>query len=348
MLKLLKRSAKAMISPVMDATGLYERRIERASRREGSWTIVMYHRVIDDPDSDPFQLGMCVMRQHFEAQVRLMLKHFQLLSVGEACARLRRGESLPPAALSITFDDGYLDNLTLALPVLQRLGAPFTVYVPTGGLSTGQPHWWDCAIAALATTQRAEVDLQELGLSTTSDVVRLQGVMAAPTAELILERLWALDFKTCQNRLERLQQCVGASRHAPALAAPLLSAEQVRELRRQGAEIGAHSVTHQNLALADDAVVRHEMTESRRVLEELLQEPVTGFAHPGGHEHVQAEALATAAGFEHVLSTRPGVNHPAYQTMALRRIGMPDSDLADFRRAFSGAMLTAAPTHIQF
>jgi peptidoglycan/xylan/chitin deacetylase (PgdA/CDA1 family) len=109
-------------------------------------------------------------------------------------------------------------------------------------------------------------------------------------------------------------------------------------LHRQGVEIGAHSVSHPNLALADEALVRGEMQQSRRMLEELLQEPVTGFAYPGGRLQVTAQRLSRELGFRYALSTIPGANLPDYEVSRLRRIGMPDAELPDFRRAFSGAL----------
>jgi peptidoglycan/xylan/chitin deacetylase (PgdA/CDA1 family) len=341
MIKLLKNCAKAVISPVLDATGLYERRIHRAGERPGVWTIVMYHRVIDDPASDPFELGMCVSRDRFEAQVRMLVKHFQVLTVGDACARLARGEPLPARALSITFDDGYLDNLTLALPVLQRHGAPWSLYVPSGGWDGPQAHWWDRAIAAMGSTERETLNLHAVGLSPTHEEVALKGVMAAPGVERVLDALWALDWPTCQDRLARLEQWCDVKRTLPALAAPRCSTSQLRQLHQAGVEMGAHSITHQNLAMAAPDEVLHEMVDSRQALEDLLQTEIRGFAHPGGREHAQAEGLARRAGFTHVLSTRSGVNQPRHETMALRRIGMPNAGPADFRRAFSGALLKA-------
>ena len=47
----------------------------------------------------------------------------------------------PPFA-AFTFDDGYADNLTNALTVMEKFAAPFTVYVPTGMVSREIDAWW--------------------------------------------------------------------------------------------------------------------------------------------------------------------------------------------------------------
>lgn len=346
--KPLKELTKAVVSPVLDATGLYGRRISHVSAQPGSWTIVMYHRVIDDPAKDPFRLGMCVLRDRFERQVRYLHQRFNIITAIDAATRLARGEPLPPRALSITFDDGYLDNLTHALPIMQRHDVPFSVYVPTGGLESGCLLWWDKVIAMLAATRRTEIDLQEVGLSSTSEVLTLKGVSAPSNAERILDLLWAQSKADCDRCVERITRWLGPCDISQMLA-PRLTPAQIRELRDAGVEIGAHSVSHPNLAVAPEDLTRFEMLESRRVLEEILQEPVTGFAYPGGRMHAATQHIAKGLGFAYALSTVTGINMPGYEMNCLRRIGMPDAELPDFRRAFSGALLRGpAENHLRF
>ena len=42
----------------------------------------------------------------------------------------------------LTFDDGYRDNVSVALPILERHNAPFMVYVPTGAPTRSMQSWW--------------------------------------------------------------------------------------------------------------------------------------------------------------------------------------------------------------
>jgi peptidoglycan/xylan/chitin deacetylase (PgdA/CDA1 family) len=338
MLKRLKSLTKTVVSPLVDSTGWYDRRLRRASGAPGAWTVLMYHRVIDDPRTDPFGLGMCVTRDRFEHQVQYLKSRFQILTVGEAVQRLRSGEALPQRALSITFDDGYRDNLTLALPVMKRWAVPFSVYVPTNGMDEGQPLWWDRVISAIAGTRRTQLDLADVGLAQRSELVNLDGLNADVQVEAVLNRLWSLGKSACDRSVERIEQVLEpvAQSH---LAAPRLTRKEVLQLHREGVEIGAHSASHPNLALADEALIQDELQNSRTVLEDLLQVPVTGLAYPGGRVGIAAKRLAEELGFAYALGTESGLNLPRYELMELRRIGMPGTELSDVRRAVSQAMI---------
>jgi len=340
LIKSLKSAVKAVVSPIVDATGYYARRIATATAAPGGWTVVMYHRVIEDQALDPFGLGMCVERGRFEQQVRYFKSNFSVIAVGEVVRRMDAGEPLPDRALSVTFDDGYLDNLTTALPILKSHGLPFTVYVPTGGLEAGEMLWWDRAIGAMACTDRQELDLASVGLSNVEERCSLAGLARGTTVDRVLDLLWSLDHGRVLTAVERLEQVL-AARDTQRVAARRLTPEQVRELHRHGVDIGAHSVNHPNLSLADVPAARKEMVDSRNYLENLLQQPVHGFAYPGGRMLDATAAVAREVGFAYAMSTVTAINAPPYDLFELCRIGMPNAGLADFRRAFSGALSRA-------
>jgi len=109
-------------------TGLEEQRHRRAMQDRG--VVLMYHRVLPDarPDVDP---GMFVTATAFECHLRLLTSRYELVTIdafGDWMAG-RRQFARPPCA--ITFDDGWRDNYEVAFPLLQRYGAPATVFLVT-------------------------------------------------------------------------------------------------------------------------------------------------------------------------------------------------------------------------
>ncbi|SNS67889.1 Polysaccharide deacetylase [Geodermatophilus saharensis] len=83
----------------------------------------------------------------------------------------------------------------------------------------------------------------------------------------------------------------------------LLDAGGVRAVAAAGHEVGSHTLHHVHLRGADPAVLADEVGGSRRVLEEVLQAPVPGFAYPWGEFDAAAAEAARAAGYDHACVT---------------------------------------------
>src|SRR5688572_19859233 len=122
-------------------------------------SVLIFHRVRATPD------GLFPREpdaEQFEAKLRLIADWFHVMPLTEAIQAMRRG-TLPARALAITFDDGYADNHTVALPILIRLKLPATFFVTSGYLDGGRM-WNDTVIEAIRAAENAELDLSDLQL----------------------------------------------------------------------------------------------------------------------------------------------------------------------------------------
>ncbi|MFK7966129.1 MAG: polysaccharide deacetylase family protein [Burkholderiaceae bacterium] len=337
----MKSIVKRVVSPIVDATGLYDRRISHLVDEPGRLLVVMFHRVIDESDAgstqDPFSLGMCVRRRHFLLQLKYLKSRFNVVPLAEALRSRGSGQSLPKATAAITFDDGYLDCLTYAAPVLKELGLPATFFVPTGGLAEGEAFWWDRAVAAVSDTRLSSVDLSALGLPGS---VSLTPLNRRASMIRILDALWSQPAAALPDMLDKLIEALvpeQSYRLATEARAPRMSIEQVQEIATMGFTIGAHTVSHVDLRHLDADSVQHELVASRQMLETILDQPITTFAYPSGFHNEGLQRTVRAAGFESAVSTDRGINGADLNLHAVYRIGMPDTGVADFKRALSGA-----------
>lgn len=262
-------------------------------------SILIYHRVLPIPDPlFPHE----VTTLDFDRQIQALAATFQILPLAEAVERLCRG-SLPARAACVTFDDGYRDNLEVALPILKKYGVPATVFVATDFLDGGRM-WNDTVIEAMRRAKGAELDLQHLGL----DCWPLTMIEDRRTAVTeLLPRLKYLEPKTRVRLADGIAEAVGAELPSDLM----LTSDQVRVLHREGIEIGAHTRSHPILAAIDDDQAREQIVSSKRHLEELLDAPVRLFAYPNGRpsqdyrrEHVR---MVQKAGFMAAVSTAMGV-----------------------------------------
>ncbi len=105
-------------------------------------TIVAFHRVNDDlPGDDGLTCGI----DKFSAFCRFFKRYFSVIPLREQIAGCRAGRNMG-GTLSITFDDGYLDNYEVAAPTLHELGLPATFFITTGFIGSEITAPWDTAL----------------------------------------------------------------------------------------------------------------------------------------------------------------------------------------------------------
>jgi peptidoglycan/xylan/chitin deacetylase (PgdA/CDA1 family) len=117
---------------VIFRSGLYRRLLK------GRAVIVAFHRVNDAYRHDSIT---CTSRE-FEEFVRFFKTYFEVVPLGEMIDRVASGAELG-STLTITFDDGYRGNATIAAPILERHGVRACFFVTSGFIGTDWIPWWD-------------------------------------------------------------------------------------------------------------------------------------------------------------------------------------------------------------
>jgi peptidoglycan/xylan/chitin deacetylase (PgdA/CDA1 family) len=234
----------------------------------GKLAVLIYHRALAEQDALlPGEPDARV----FEWQMRLLADYFRVLPLGDAIEELVNGR-LAPRSACVTFDDGYADNYTVALPILKKLGLPATFFVATGFLDGGRM-WNDSVIEAVR--HAPSLDLAHCGLGTHS----LNGAVSRRRA--IDDLLGLLKYRPAPERDALTAEVVAAA--GPIERKDLMmTSEQVAGLFRAGMEIGAHTVSHSLLRGLDDERARAEVTQSRARLRDITGCDIRVFAYPNG------------------------------------------------------------------
>ena len=276
-----------------------------ALRYRGAGTIFMLHSVVACGDDYPDHSLRCPAETLATALSWLRDRGVDFVSLEAMLDRLKSPSDRPFAAF--TFDDGFADSLTHALPVMERFGAPMTVYVATGMIERSMDAWWLGLAAWIRASDR--VALPQAGLS--FDCPDAAGKKRAFVAiEAVIHRDYEL--------LPQVRSAIAAQGIdcAALLDREALTVEQLRELSRHPlVTIGAHGDTHINLARETEATVCREMMSNRRFLEEIIGRPVVHFAYPFGNARACGDREATiarAVGFRTAVTTRSGAIFPAH------------------------------------
>ena len=275
-------------------------------------SILIYHHVL--PEQDPLFPNE-VTQATFEVQMASLKAVFNVLPLGEAIERMKAG-TLPARAACITFDDGYADNVTIALPVLQRHGLVATFFIATDYLNGGRM-FNDTVIEAIRLARCDTLDLTELDLGChdlSSDAAKRHAIAQ------ILPVIKRLPLR------EREAKAMRISELAMNLSLPdnlMMTTEQLRYLHSWGMEIGAHTAGHPILANLSAEAVKQEIHAGKAFLEDMLAAPVRLFAYPNGKPgvdflHAQAE-IVREMGFVAAVATHGGVATPATDTFLLPR-----------------------------
>jgi peptidoglycan/xylan/chitin deacetylase (PgdA/CDA1 family) len=134
----VKRALKHAAGRAAAATVPFVRR-----PRVSTVCILMYHRVADidfvDPDVDDWN----VRPDTFARQLAALSECAEFVRLADVPERLLSSVVSDRPLVCVTFDDGYANVLTRALPVLLRHGAPATVFVVTGYVGSTEPMPFD-------------------------------------------------------------------------------------------------------------------------------------------------------------------------------------------------------------
>ncbi|RZL03731.1 MAG: polysaccharide deacetylase family protein [Rubrivivax sp.] len=322
------------VSPLFRAAG----RLVSPGGSKGKLTILTYHRV--PADIDPLLSSDQVDAQKFAKHMRAISECFNVLPLPQAIEHLERG-TLPARALSITFDDGYQDNYTIALPILQRHGLKATFFVCSGYLNEGLM-FNDVIVEALRACPSADLNLSWLGLG---QIPVHDLVSKRLASEKILGAVKYLPFSEREEACGRLWQSAVPGKERPRL---MMTDEQIRKLASLGMTIGGHTHTHPILNRLDLDSAREDIALNRRMLGALIgQEPVV-FAYPNGrpvrdygHEHVK---LLKELGYQSAVSTAWGVATQSCDRYQLPRFSpWDDNPRRLVLRLFKNALLGQRP-----
>ena len=282
-------------------------------------TVLTYHRIAPPENTDLSPALIDAYPADFEAQMRYVAGRYNVVSSWDVVRALREGYTLPPRALVITFDDGYRCFQDTAMPVLQRLSLPVTLFVPTDFPGTpGALFWWDTIHRALQRTTVRQIDIPGLGTLPLGSAAERVAAYA---------RLVALVERTEEAGAARLvemvvRQCAVESNREQMM----LTWEEITALAAAGVDVGPHTRSHIVLAQATPERVEAEVAGSWTDLKARIPNALPIFCYPNGKPHavnLTAARAARGAGLAGAYTMVAGLNVVGRTNpYLLHRVGM--------------------------
>jgi peptidoglycan/xylan/chitin deacetylase (PgdA/CDA1 family) len=277
--------------------------------------IVRHHRIYRDDERPLYRLG--VREGVFRAQLEWLVRSgLTPVTVAEGLARLDEGGSGRWVAMS--FDDGYADNVRLALPALTRHGGRATFYLTAGLMDERRAPWWDELAHLLERTRSPRL---AWSAGETAVDLPLEGWEAKAGALAAIVPLLRVPPVEQSRRLADLADRLGVAEPAPCELATWNEAERFAET---GMEVGAHTLTHPFLSLLDASDQEREIAGSIRTIAERLGVRPVGLAYPGGDHDARTIAASRSARLAYAVTTQAGDVASGSPRFELRRRGLSE------------------------
>src|ERR1700676_4368501 len=267
-------------------------------RHRDTLTVVMFHRVtaVGTPAGKKADPEYSVPAPLFAACLRFFRRHYAVIGLEQLRASRRGGLPIPPRSLLITFDDGWQDTVSVALPILRGQGCPAAVFVAADVLTQTPSWWWQEILLRALRTGCASWD--QLWTSA-------RGAPPSP-GERELALLVRYDALEPSERGGLLAAFVA---DAAGEGAHMIGPDGLRELAAGGIGLGAHGAAH--LPLTMMAEPESDLGRARAALEpqlRLLGQVLDALSFPHGRYDAASLAAARATGFAILLTSDPCLN----------------------------------------
>lgn len=294
--------------------------------------LILASHCVDDGGGGPWPpADMRIGAAKLERILTVLGRRFQMVTVGEGVQVLEAGPERSMVALSM--DDGYRDNRTLLLPLLERTGAKATIFLITRPLEERRVDWshqWFWLVERLGSVDTTRLLMARLSDGETcerlgrilerggevSDRVKRTLKYEVPRADRdrALARLFAEYGGVERELCERL----------------FLDWDDVRALAQsEHVELGGHTARHQVLARLSAGQAADEIVAGRTALgRELGEAAGRTFAYPYGRRwdfNDESVEAARGAGYRAAVTTHAGVNRSDADRFRLARWSISDS-----------------------
>ena len=284
----------------------------------------MYHRIAD-PAFDPWDLS--VSPANFEAQVRWLQKEYTIVTMQQVQYFVQGGD-IPDRSVCISFDDAYLDNYEIALPILERYKMPACFFVPGYFVEQHLSFWWD---------ELTDIIFSQAIQNPENSAAWNSWRWPAPTPDrycrqLITnwEKLRPLTYDEIRFELDQLKETIGYKTPAALGLLPMTSTQLANAGNTGLIELGVHTQTHPFLPDHEKEIQKQEIAHNAAWLKEFPGAMTNIIAYPYGAYNAETLAVAKGLGFLLGFTTKAQTVHQGLPALELGRFQVKNWTAMEF------------------
>lgn len=288
---MIKNITKKIVFPLVTKLGL-EKLTSTFSKNKN--LILCFHGVSSVPNN--FNKRHMNVNQ-FENLIIYLKNNFEIVTVKDIFSK----STTEKKRIAITFDDGYLNNYTLAWPILKKYNIPATFYITTESFEINDYCLWPEIFDALkikTTSEKIIFNNEEFHfnntiLTNTKSSITIYDYVKA----MGQERQQAFKEFILKYNIKTILKSVN-----PELVG-FCNKEQIKEMSQSPlVEIGSHTHRHYNLSNVDHDLARKELALSKQILENITEKPVVSIGYPDGDYSESVKNIAEEIGYKFQLA----------------------------------------------
>ena len=289
--------------------------------------VLNYHGVVKN-------LNLAVSVNHmdtdnFEAQIKYFSRHFNILHQDEFIASIEMKKKQKRKNILITFDDGYENNYTNALPILKRYNAPATIFPVVNLINSKNPTWYDfldtnkAIINSTSGFENLNIKMRELGHN-----------------DLISKNFgdFKNKFKTLntdqKSSLTKIVKDVFSIGEINSNEAEeywkILNTDQINELAKGDfITFGSHTLNHPNLDLLSQNDLIDELSISKTKLSEIVNNKIDSIAFPDGAYNENVKTACYELGYKTLFSVNSRCNSDTHDKRIFQRVSISNTTTSE-------------------
>lgn len=314
MRKIVKKLFYEILCPALFIIGI-DKLLRKVSKNRN--LIIMYHGVSKTKHFDIN--GRHLPAEQFERQLLYFKKNFDIVSLETICEMKLKDLHVKKHTIALTFDDGFLNNVQTAIPLLEKYHIPATIFI--------------CGISLLDTNYIHPSDLIDLIRVSSKAEAEINGSRFVKSRNQLIHsengldaynHLNTLSFEEWNNFLDSLRTLYNTLNTTSKIdkeVYELISAQTIRLLDSSPLiGIGSHSYQHINLTNLSHSEIMDQLTSSKKVLEQYSAKPIDAVAFPYGNYNEDVVSASQEAGYKYLIAGGDVLNK--YRHSVFPRMGV--------------------------
>lgn len=329
----IARAVKTAVAALLYYSGLLSIWQMIVLRRRA--VVLMYHRVLtsEERERTGSHQALTVDTETFARQMRLLRRHFNVLSVEQFARCLEDGVPFPPSSCLITFDDGWCDTVWNAFPILRQQSLPALIFLPMNYIGTKRVFWQEALTHLLGRLVahlreypgRREYFRELLEPAGLREVLEIGEVDPRQAIVALLAAQKRANVTRLRALPDVLARELGVSLDELSEVDGFIGWHDVRAMAAHGIAFGCHGAEHLLLTEVPVAEAQVDIHASKREFDARINHLVPTFSYPNGYYTPEIVEAVRTSGFRLAFVTRRGFVSSADDRFTIARLNVHES-----------------------